>query len=206
VYARSTTVVSDPSSLELGIAYLNDELMPAITAIKGCVGLSLLVDRSTGRCIATSSWRTQEAMRQSEDQVRPLRNQFVETFGGMDPSVEEWEVAVMHRDHRSPEGACARTSWLTGDPRTIEESIDSFKMILPSIEALDGFCSASLLVNRESGRAVATVNYDSNQALAQTRAQANGIRTALSQRTGAEVLEVAEFELALAHLRVPELV
>lgn len=206
MFARSTTVVADPASIDAGITYLNDELMPAITSIEGCVGLSLLVDRGTGRCIATSAWRSQEAMQQSADQVRPLRDQYVATFGGMEPMVEEWEVAIMHRNHTSPLGACARASWLTGDPTTVDRSIESFRLILPNLEALEGFCSASLLVNRESGRAVVTANYDSDQALARTRAQANGIRTALAQQTGAEVVEVAEFELALAHLRVPELV
>ena len=48
--------------------------MPALLAVEGCRGLSLLVDRSTGRCIATTSWDDEQLMRLSEDQVRPLRD------------------------------------------------------------------------------------------------------------------------------------
>jgi hypothetical protein len=59
--------------IDLGTAYVRDELMPALLAVEGCRGLSLLVDRSTGRCIATSSWDDEQLMRLSEDQVRPLR-------------------------------------------------------------------------------------------------------------------------------------
>jgi len=186
--------------------YMRDELMPELMAIDGCVGLSMLVDRDSGRCIATSAWQSLQTMRASDKEVRPLRDRYVEMFGASEPMIEEWDIAVMHRDHRSREGATARTSWLQGDPATVEDSIESFKMVLPSLERLPGFSSGSLLVNRESGRAVSTVTYDSPDALVQTREKAKELRARVAQDTSAEVLEVMEFELALAHLRVPEMV
>jgi hypothetical protein len=206
VYARSTTITADPSTIDRGVAYVRDELMPALVGMDGCAGLSLLVDRGMGRCIATSSWQTEEAMRASADGVRALRDDYIATFGGKNPTVEEWEVALMHRDHASMEGACARTSWLQGDPASIDGSVEALRSILPTLDALPGFCSASLLIHRDTGRAVATVVYDSADAVVRTRGQANALRTQVAQQAGADVLEVAEFELAVAHLRVPELV
>jgi hypothetical protein len=52
---------------------------------------------------------------------------------------------------------------------------------------------------------VSSVTYDDLAAIERTRAQAATIRTADTQHAGAEVLDVGEFELAIAHLRVPEL-
>ena len=111
----------------------------------------------------------------------------------------------MHRRQESGEGACARVTWLQGDPTAIDNSVDAFRTVIPAAEALPGFCSTSMLVNREAGRAVGTVLYDSADAIAQTRGQANTLRSRVAQQSGAEVLEVEEFELAVAHLRIPEL-
>jgi len=62
------------------------------------------------------------------------------------------------------------------------------------------------LINRETGLAVTSVAFDSRAALEGTREQARGLRTRGSAEARLEILEVAEFELALAHLDVPELV
>ena len=180
--------------------------MPQLTNMPGCVGLSLLLDRATGRCITTSSWQDEEAMRATTETVRPLRERFVAEVGGAALQVDEWEIALMHRDHHSMEGAMARVSWLQGHPASIDDSILSFRAIVPMLDELPGFCSASLLVNRQEGRAVSTVIYDGAGTLAQTRSRANELRSQVAGQTGAQVLEVAEFELAIAHLRVPELV
>jgi heme-degrading monooxygenase HmoA len=206
MFARSTTVTSQPSAIERGITYFQDELMPEVLNMPGCVGLSLLVDHATSRCIATSSWQDLEAMHATTDSITQLRDRFVAEAGGSDTIVDEWEIAIMHRDHPSMEGAKARVTWLEGAPASADASVETFRTILPLVEQLPGFCSASLLVNRQAGQAVSTVLYDSADTLAQTRARANDLRNHVTSQAGAEVLEVAEFELAVAHLRVPELV
>ncbi|MGO9226286.1 MAG: hypothetical protein ACLP4K_22360, partial [Mycobacterium sp.] len=63
MYARSSTIQAQPSSIDAGIAHVRDTVMPALGGVDGYTGLSLLVDRSSGRCIATSAWQSEEAMR-----------------------------------------------------------------------------------------------------------------------------------------------
>ncbi|HEY3713393.1 MAG TPA: hypothetical protein VGL39_02610 [Jatrophihabitantaceae bacterium] len=120
--------------------------------------------------------------------------------------MEEWEIAVLHRNHQSRDGACVRATWIEVDPDQLDRAIDVFRMTsLPAIEELEGFCSASLLVDRSSGRAVSSVTYDSQEAMQRNREQAGTVRAAGTRESGANVLDVGEFELAVAHLRVPEM-
>ena len=205
MYARATTIQAQPSSIDDGIAHVRDEVMPALMGVEGCVGLSLLIDRASGRCIATSAWESAEAMHASAEQVRPMRDRAAELFGGS-ARVDEWEIAVLHRDHQSQQGACVRATWMEVDPARMDRAIEVFRMTsLPAIEALEGFCSASLMVDRRSGRAVSSVTYDSHEAMERNRDQAATVRTAGAQQAGANILDVDEFELAVAHLRVPEM-
>jgi hypothetical protein len=125
---------------------------------------------------------------------------------GGSPQIDEWEIAVLHRDHHSTQGACVRVTWMQVDSADLDRAIDVFRLAsLPRAEELAGFCSASLLVDRGSGRVVSSVTYDSVQAMESNREAAAAVRSAGSKDAGAEVLDVGEFELALAHLRVPEL-
>jgi quinol monooxygenase YgiN len=206
MYARSTTIQAQSSSIDVGIAHVRDTVMPALEGIDGCVGMSLLVDRTSGRCIATSSWESDEAMRASEESIRPMRDQAAELFGGS-AQVEEWEIAAMHREHRSSEGACVRATWVNVDPDQLDGGIDFYKTtILPALEELEGFCSASLLVDRASGRGVAAATFDNAEAMERNKDQLDRMRATGSQQANAEVLDQCDFELAVAHLRVPELV
>ena len=206
MYARSTTIQGQPSSIDAGIAHTRDSVMPALEGIDGCVGLSLLVDRTSGRCIVTSSWESEEAMRASEESIRPIRDRAAELLGGS-REVEEWEIAVMHREHRAGEGARVRATWVKVDPAQIDGGIDFYKTtLLPALEELEGFCSASLLVDRASGRGVAAATFDNAEAIERNTDQLDRIRATGSQDANAEVLDQCDFELAVAHLRVPEMV
>ncbi|MTE14102.1 hypothetical protein [Nocardia aurantiaca] len=207
MFARSTTLQAQLSALESGIAHVRDEVMPALEDIPGCVGLSLLVDRHTGRCIVTTSWESEDALRASAERVIPIRDRATEKFGGS-PMVEEWEIAVMHRTHVTPRGACARVTWVKTDPSRIDSAIEVYRdHTLPGMEQqLDGFCSASLMVNRSSGRAVSCTVYDNAEAMERNRIASAALRVDAARQARVEAVDVREFELALAHLRVPELV
>ena len=133
MHARSTTVMGQPGMVEAGIAHVQDVVMPQVRAMEGCIGLSLLADRTSGRCIVTTAWRDEESMRATADAVRKMRSDAAALMGG-EAMVEEWEVAYLHRDHRAADGACARVTWSESDPAAIERVLDAFKMgIMPRV-------------------------------------------------------------------------
>jgi quinol monooxygenase YgiN len=205
VHARSTTIRAHPESIESGIAHIRDEVMPTVMGMEGCVGISMLVDRTSGRCVVTTAWRSEEAMDATAEQVRPLRERAAESLGGR-PQVDEWEIAVMHRDHTSAPGACVRATWVRMAPDQVDRAIDVYRMgILPTTQEFEGFCSASLMVDRTEGYAVSSVTFDSREAMERSRERGEELRERGAREAGVEVVEVGEFELALAHLRVPEM-
>ncbi|HVQ85422.1 MAG TPA: antibiotic biosynthesis monooxygenase [Mycobacterium sp.] len=205
MYARSTTIQAQPSSIDAGVAHVRDEVMPALQGMAGCVGISLLVNRQSGRCIVTTAWETEEALRDSLDQIAPIRERAAQMFGGT-PSVDHWEIAALHRDHPSPEGAGVRATWVQVPQGQMDQGIEYYKAsVLSQLEDLDGFSSASLLVDRDSGRGVASTTFDSLDAMERNRDQATALKIASMREAGVTELDEGEFELALAHLRVPEL-
>ena len=74
MYARSTSLTGDAGQIDACVEFVRDEVMPAVTAMDGCMGLSMLIDRESGRCIVTTSWRGEDEMRATEGQVGPLRD------------------------------------------------------------------------------------------------------------------------------------
>ena len=204
VFARSSTIYADVSKIDDGTRHVTDTVMPALSHIDGYVGLSLVVDRDSGRCVATSGWRTEQAMHDAADRVRGIRDSAAEVFGGR-VEVEEWEVLVMHRAHHARASGCLRSTWVRMSADQVEQAIDRFKMdTLAKIEDLPGFCSASVLVNRSGGRGVVTVGYDNRDALERSREPSAALREQTSQESGFDVLDVGEFDLAVAHLHIPE--
>jgi quinol monooxygenase YgiN len=206
MYARSTTVRGDPQKLDDGIAYVRDDVMPAVQQMSGCVGLSMLCDRDSGRCIVTTAWADDSAMHATEEAVRPMRERLAEIYGGAS-EVNEWEIAVLHRTREAPDGACTRVTWTRGDPAEMDRMIDTFRMaLLPRLDDLDGFCSVSAMVNRDNGMCALAATYESRDAMMRTRESVSAMRDEFTQQLGLDVMDIAEFELSVHHLRVPETV
>ncbi len=206
MHARSTTLTGRPEVTDDGIALVRDEVMPTLQEMDGCVGVSMLVDRENGGCVVTSAWETLDHLQASARQVGPLRDRAQQLFGSR-PEVREWEIAVLHRLRKTPDGACARVTWTQVDPGYIDEQLDIFRSdIVYQMEELPGFCSTSFVTNRSTGRGALATVYTSRDALAESREAAGSLRTSASRQMSTEVLDVAEFEVAIAHLRVPETV
>jgi quinol monooxygenase YgiN len=205
VHARTTTLDTRPGALDEGLTYIRDEVFGVVTNMPGCIGMSVVADRDSGRCIATSAWESEDAMRATEAAVSSLRAKAAELFGAT-PQVEEWEIEFMHRAHPTGDTACVRSTWIQGDPADLDRAIDVFRLTaMPAIQEYEGFCSASLMVNRRTGRALVTVAYDSRRARDRSRELANTVRERTVNEMNASVQEVREFDLVMAHLHAPEM-
>jgi hypothetical protein len=206
MYARTTTVRGDPRAVDEGIEYVRDAVWPMLQNMSGCVGMSMLAEREAGRCIITTAWAAEEAMRASSESVRDLRSKSAEMLRADSIDVNEWEIAVLHRVHGAGPDACARVAWVDMDPARLDAMVDAFRMtMMPKMESAPGFCSVSLMVDRASGRVTWTVTLENRAALDGTRERAIAARDQFGPATGAQFTEIAEFEVALAHLRVPEM-
>ena len=199
MYARSTTFHGRPDNVEAGITFVKHEAGPMLDKIKGCRGLSMLVDRETGQCIVTSSWENEAAMQASEEQLRPIRDRGRDILGGS-MQVDGWEIAVMHRTQH---GECCRVSWLEGDLDAMTETFRA--VVLPELEHTRGFCSASLLVNRSTGLGCATTAWATRADMEASRTSADALRSRTASDAGGEIVSVHEFDLAYAHLHVPQM-
>jgi hypothetical protein len=71
---------------------------------------------------------------------------------------------------------------------------------------LVGFSSVSLMVDRLTGRAVAAVNYVDREAMLSAGQRADALQAEYAREMGGRITEVAELDLTIAHLRIPETV
>jgi heme-degrading monooxygenase HmoA len=205
MYARSTTIRGNPQAMDEGIAYVRDTVMPAVRQMDGCIGLSMLADRENGRSIVTTSWADADAMRAATEDVHPIR--LMQALGAQGLDIQEWEIAVLHRERPAGDGAGAQVTWARIPPNHLNELLDAYRHnLMPRLQELMGFDSLSMLVDRRTGRTVSVTAFETRDALALVRKQARHLREQFAQAMGARITDIAEMDLAVAHLRVPETV
>src|SRR5215203_4642907 len=135
MFARSTTVHGHPQKMDEGIGYIRDQVMPMVEQMDGCIGLSMLADADSGRCIVTTAWESEDAMRASAQGVEDSRARAVEMLGGGQPEVAEWEMALVHRVRPADAGACTRVIWARRDPGAMDDVRDVLRTrMMPQVE------------------------------------------------------------------------
>ena len=204
MFARSVTISqADPSTIDRGIAYVREVVIPELTVL-GCAGISLVVDRTFGQVITTSSWETREALDATRAVMAPYRAEAADLMAG-EVSIEDWEVALMHRDHDAFSLAACRITWARTP--AIDALLEWYRtMTLPSISEAMGFCSVSVFVDRQRGAVCVTTTFDSRSTLEGSRARAHANRLRMAEFVDVDYTAVGEFELVVARLHLPELV
>ena len=203
MWARATVVTGDPGRVDEVVAMVRDRVLPRVEAQGGSLGLSMNVDRTSGRCTVTTVWADRASMHASERALAPLRESVGRVAGGQ-PATEEYELAVLHRLAQAQPGSWVRTTRVRLDPAQVEAGIRTFReRTVPAVEALPGFRSVLLLVDRRTGSAVVTTVFDDRAALEASRGPAAEVREDSSARADARVTDVVESEVVVAALRLP---
>ncbi|MGY1690398.1 hypothetical protein [Geodermatophilus sp. SYSU D01105] len=207
MYARSTSIRGNPDTISDGVTYLRDEVLPRVSQTEGCVGLSVLADHDGGRCVVATAWADERAMRATADEDRTVQERLLQVLGGSHADVAQWEIAILHRDRPSGDGAGAQVTWARIPNNHVDDLLEAYRSnLMPKLQELPGFCSLSMLVDRKQGRTVSVTSFESREALGLVRRHARSLREQFARAMGAKIVDVAEMDLAIAHLRVPETV
>lgn len=203
MHARATVAVADPARIDDLVALVRDRVVPEVDAQGGSLGLSMNVDRTSGRCTVTTVWADRASMHASDRAMVPLREAAARVVG-VQPVTEDYELALLHRVRQAEVGCWVRSTRVRLAPDQVDAGIGIFRdSTLPAVERLDGFRSALLLVDRRSGNGVVSVVFDDRAALDATRATASDVRDDASSRAEAAVSDVVEAEIVVAALRLP---
>ncbi len=136
-----------------------------------------------------------------------MREQATGQFGAPEPEVREWEIAAVHRLHPAGDNSCARVTWSRVDPAQVDRVLEVFRSdLIPRMDGMPGFCSLSLMIDRETGDNSLTAVYADRRSLEASRQRAMYIRDEFRRRLRMAATDVAEFDVVLHQLRVPEMV
>jgi heme-degrading monooxygenase HmoA len=205
MYARSTTVQGDPEALDEAISYVGEKEFPAITGIPGCIGLSMLADRDSGRVIVSSAWADQQALQASKETVRPMQDRLMQMLKADDALIQPWDIAVLHREQPSGDGARAQVTWARIAPDHMDTLLNAYRgSMLSRLQTLPGFTSLSLVIDRKQGRTVSVTSFESREACELTRKAARAMREEFARAVGARIVDIAEMDVVVAHLHVPD--
>jgi heme-degrading monooxygenase HmoA len=95
MHARVTTLQVDPSRIDEVVSGLKENDVPQFEQMDGFKGMTLLVDRESGKVSGTTFWESEQAMQATEEQVKDARRRAAEAGGASEePRVYRFEVAL----------------------------------------------------------------------------------------------------------------
>jgi len=94
-FIRFNSMQAAPDKLEDGIRFVREQVVPLLKQQTGFQAVMMGVNRDSGRAYVTSAWESAEARQASDARVRDQRSQAGELLGGIQVSVDEYEVVFI---------------------------------------------------------------------------------------------------------------
>ena len=94
-FIRFNSMQAAPDKLEDGIRFVRDQVVPLLKQQPGFQAAMMGVNRDSGRAYVTSAWESAEARQASDARVRDQRSQAGELLGGIQVSVDEYEIVFL---------------------------------------------------------------------------------------------------------------
>ena len=90
----------------------------------------------------------------------------------------------------------ARVTTLHGQPDRLDQAIEVYhELTLPALQKLAGFQTAYLLIDREHGKALAVVLWESEEAMLESEPEGERLRGQAAEQFGAPAPTVERYEV-----------
>lgn len=204
MFVRISTIMAEPARIDDGITYMREEVQPRVEELAGSLGLSMWVDRSSGRAVVSALWTDWESLQASSATTAAFRQDVAKRLAGQS-AMEVYELAHLHRVKPGQPGYWTRAVHIDVPANDMDRLIHHFQSTsLPDIQQHDGLVAATMGVNREDGKALVTATFDTRQALDASGSASQKRRDkATSDVPSSTVTSVVEVELVIAGFRDP---
>lgn len=175
MHARLTFYTADPARLGEVVRHREHDVREVLTHEPGYRGMSVLVNDNLGVALVAAYWAGEKEMHSNDATfVRPVHDA---AFFGATVSVEHYEVARFVHAAPARPGAAVTLTRLGTEPASPADVLAVYGGIeLGRLAESDGFCTAVLFVDPQSGRALIETIWRDVPALAAASSVAAGHR------------------------------
>jgi hypothetical protein len=204
MYGRTTRLQIPPDSIDKGIAFFKETVLPKARSTPGNAGAVMLVDRKVGTAIGITYWETAQALSASEQMGITSRTQSAAATGGSMINVERSEQVIADRPQPTKAGTFVRINTVLGAPEKIDNVIKFMeKQVIPLLRGQKGYRAAVMSVDRMTGRSTVATVWDTMADLEASEAKVSGLRRDAADAAGATDVTVEIFESAFAEIKQP---
>jgi heme-degrading monooxygenase HmoA len=199
MYVRSSRIQFPPEQLDAAIKQFKETTVPAARQAAGLAGIVLLVNRSTGNCVANTFWESRQALDASEELGGRLRTEAASAAQGSVSDVQRMEVVIREMAAPPKEGAFIRGNRGRISPDKADTLIQRMREeALPTVRDQRGFRALNVGVDRASGAFAIVSVWDTAADREASFGAIQEMRSRLFTEVGAQDIEVAEYESAHA--------
>lgn len=196
MFVRSLYITCDPADVGPALDVIAKAVPGMMAEQSGFDGIGVFADRPLGKILTGSWWETEQALKNSDEQLRDRRVDMLARFVSTITTVN-LEAAAFTPPASATSGSF-RLQRMMFEPAMADGIVRAFKEVgLPGLAAVDGFQGASLLLDRARNIAGVGTFFRDTEALAASRGPHAAIRKAAFEQMkgGVQMLALEEFEV-----------